>query len=63
MDQYMWTLLSLQMAEIIYEHEIASLRLRQCTLLVVSFTFPVSKNLSNEVGMKYKFLLLILVKN
>ena len=34
----------------------------QCTLLVFSSNCPVSKNLSNEVGMKYRILLLILVK-
>ena len=33
-----------------------------CTLLVFSSNCPVSKNLSNEVGMKYRILLLILVK-
>ncbi len=32
------------------------------TLLVFSSNCPVSKNLSNEVGMKYRILLLILVK-
>ena len=34
----------------------------QFTLLVFSSNCPVSKNLSNEVGMKYRILLLILVK-
>ena len=33
-----------------------------CTLLVFSSNFPVSKNLSNEVGMKKWILLLILAK-
>ena len=36
--------------------------LLHCTLLVFSSNCPVSKNLSNEVGMKYRILLLILVK-
>ena len=34
----------------------------QCTMLVFSSNFPVSKNLSNEVGMKKYISLLILVK-
>ena len=36
--------------------------LLHCTLLAISSNCPVSKNLSNEVGMKYRIWLLILVK-